>query len=182
MVAACFSNYVFLDVSKAFDKVWYEGIIFKLGQNGISGELSDLLCDFSRNTKQRLVLNRQISTWTNVNAGVPQGSILGPLGQVIFGDISSFSVMHNIDSSAAEFNNDLAKTRHWAHQWNMSFNQDSSKQAQEVIFSRKVNKDSHPTLTFNNNIVYQATPQKHLGIILDNRLSFEEHLRLDVVK
>ena len=48
---------VFLDISKAFDKVWHEGIIFKLRQNGISGELLNLLCDFLRNRKQRVVLN-----------------------------------------------------------------------------------------------------------------------------
>ena len=70
---------VFLDISKAFDKVWHEGIIFKLRQNGISGQLLNLLCDFLRNRKERIVLNEQVSTWTNVNAGVPQGSILGPL-------------------------------------------------------------------------------------------------------
>ena len=61
----------------------------------------------------------------------------------------------------------------------MSFNPDySSKQAQEVIFSRKVNEESYPPLIFNNNIVYLATSQKHLGIILRNCLSFEEHLKL----
>ena len=60
----------------------------------------------------------------------------------------------------------------------MSFNPDPSKRAREFIFSRKVNRDSHPALTFNNNTVRQATSKKHLGIILDNRLSFEEHLRL----
>ena len=60
-------------------------------------------------------------------------------------DTSLFSVVHNRDSSAAEINNDLAKTSHWAHQWKMSFNRDPNKQVVEVIFSRKVNKDSHPT-------------------------------------
>ena len=60
----------------------------------------------------------------------------------------------------------------------MSFNPDPSKQAQEVIFSSKVNTESHSPLTFNNNIVYEAKSQKHLGIILDNRLSSEGHLRL----
>ena len=70
---------VFLDISKAFDKVWHEGIIFKLQQNGISDDLLNILSDFLRNRKQRVTLNGQSSSWTNVNAGVPQGSILGPL-------------------------------------------------------------------------------------------------------
>ena len=70
---------VFLDISKAFDKVWHEGIIFKLQQNGISDDLLNILSDFLRNRKQRVMLNGQSSSWTNVNAGIPQGSILGPL-------------------------------------------------------------------------------------------------------
>ena len=60
----------------------------------------------------------------------------------------------------------------------MSFNPDPSKQAQEVIFSRKLNKDYHPPLVFNNNNVPETDSQKHLGIILDNRLSFENHLKI----
>ena len=55
---------IFLDMSKAFDKVWHEGIIFKLKQNGIS---DDLLSDYLRNRKQRVTLNGQSSSWTNVN-------------------------------------------------------------------------------------------------------------------
>ena len=60
----------------------------------------------------------------------------------------------------------------------MNFNPDPSKQAQEVIFSRKLNKDYHPPLAFNNNNVPETDSQKHLGIILDNRLSFENHLKM----
>ena len=53
---------VFLDISKAFDKVWHDGLIFKLKQNGISGNLLNLLSNFLRNTKQRVVLNGQTSS------------------------------------------------------------------------------------------------------------------------
>ena len=60
----------------------------------------------------------------------------------------------------------------------MSFNPDPSKQAQEIIFSRKVNKDYHTPLAFNNNNVPETDSQKHLGIILDNRLSFANHLKM----
>ena len=67
---------VFLDISKAFDKVWHKGLIYKLKQNGISGKLRNLIIDFLSNRKQRVVLNGKYSSWTNIEAGVPQGSIL----------------------------------------------------------------------------------------------------------
>ena len=70
---------VFLHISKAFDKVWHDGIIYKLTQNGISANFLILLEDFLKERKQRVVLNGQVSTWKNINAGVPQGSILSPL-------------------------------------------------------------------------------------------------------
>ena len=78
----------FLDISKAFHKVWHDGIIYKLTQNGISGNLLNLLDDFLKERKQRVVLNGQLSTWKNINAGVPQGSILGPLFLIYINDLT----------------------------------------------------------------------------------------------
>ena len=60
----------------------------------------------------------------------------------------------------------------------MSFNPDPSKQAQEVMFSRKSNKDYHPPLAFNNNNVPETDSQKHLGIILDICSSFANPLKM----
>ena len=62
---------VLINISKAFDKVWHDDIIFKLTQNGISGNLLNLLHDLLNKRKQRVVLNGQFSTWKNGNAGVP---------------------------------------------------------------------------------------------------------------
>ena len=66
----------------------------------------------------------------------------------------------------------------WAYQWKMNFNPDPNKQAQEVIFSWKTKKQYHPPLALNNNNVSETNSQKHLGVVLDNRLSFEEHLKM----
>ena len=77
--------------------------------------------------------------------------------------------------SARELNDDLRKISNWAFQWKMSFNPDVNKQAQEVIFSRKIKSNIHPPLVFNINIVPQANSEKHLGITLYFKLTFEEH-------
>ena len=58
----------------------------------------------------------------------------------------------------------------------MIFNPDLTKQAQEVILSRKLNKPVHPSLTFNKSQVSQTEFQNHLGVILDNKPNFNEHL------
>ena len=75
---------VFLDVAKAFDKVWHEGLIFKLQQNGIEGQLVNLLANYLSNRKQRVVLGGCNSDYHGIQSGVPQGSVLGPLLFLVF--------------------------------------------------------------------------------------------------
>ena len=70
----------------------------------------------------------------------------------------------------------------WAFQWKMNFNPDPTKQAQEVIFIRKTKKLPHPPLVFNNTNVTQSIYQKHLGIILDSKLTFENHINMVTTK
>ena len=160
---------VFLDISKAFDKVWHEGLLFKLKQNGISGNLLNFITDFLYQRKQKVVLNGQHLSWTNVQAGVPQGSILGPLFFLIYindlsDDLTSnpklfadndslFSVVQNINSATNDLNTDLIKISDWAFQWKMMLNPDPKKQTQEVIFSRKINKIDPPPIYFNHNFI-----------------------------
>ena len=183
----------FLDISKAFDKVWHKGLIYKLKQNGILGNILNTIIDFLSFRKQRVVLNGQVSHWTSIEPGVPQGSILGPLlfliyinylsddfstNAKLFADNTSlFSVVRDIKTSATHLNNDLRKISNWAFQLKMSFNPDPSKQAQEVIFSRKLQKISHPSIYFNNIPIEQVSSQKHLGMILDAKLNFQENIK-----
>ena len=132
------------------------------------------------------MLNGQNSSWTNVHAEVPQGPLLF---LIYINDLSdnltsyvklfaddTFSVVHDVNTSAKELNDDLKKVNDWAFQWKISFNPDPSKQAQELTFSRISKRSTNPPLVFNNNNVSQTFSQKHLGIILDFKLTFEEHL------
>ena len=116
---------VFLDISKAFDRVWHEGLLFKLKRFGINGPLFLLLQDYLKNRHQRVVLNGQSSEWAEIKAGVPQGSVLGPLLFLVYindlpdglesnaklfaDDTSIFSVVKDPNESCNKLNNDLLK-------------------------------------------------------------------------
>ena len=111
---------VFLDLSKAFDKVWHDGIIFKL-----KAELLSLLKNYLENREQRVVLNGRTSEWRKIMSGIPQGSVLGPLLFLIYindlpdginslckifaDDTSFFSKVYDIHKSASNLNDDLEK-------------------------------------------------------------------------
>ena len=108
---------MFLDISKAFDKVWHEGLLFKLKQNGINGNLLSLFQSYLQNRQQRNVINGFCSEFTNV-----QGSVLGPLLFLLYiNDLESgikskikffaddtmlYSIVHDPDTSAMDLNND----------------------------------------------------------------------------
>ena len=180
--------WIFLDISRAFDKVWHDALIFKLRQNGISGDIINILRDFLRNRKHRTVLNGQCSSWADVSAGVPQGSIFGLLLFLtyindlsdglkseckIFADDSSlFSVFHDINTSASDFNEDLEKIGSWAFKWKMNFNPGPNKQAPEITFSRKKTASLHPVVHFDNRPVKSTQINKHPPMMLDSNLSY----------
>ena len=189
---------IFLDMSKAFDKVWHEGLVFKLKQNGISGKLLNLIENYLINRKQRVVLNGCKSEWGDIQSGVPQGSVLGPLLFLIYindlevgikskvkffaDDTSLFSIVKDPTISANDLNHDLELISNWAYQWKMSFNPDPNKQAVEIVFSRKLNPIDHPNIYFNGVQVKKVKSHEHLGLTLDSKLIFASHINDKISK
>ena len=189
---------VYLDISKAFDGVWHDGLIFKLKRCGVAGQLLSLIESFLNDRKQRTVLNGRCSNWGDIFAGVPQGSILGPLFFLVHindlttdlkckvklfaDDTSLFTVVQEPNAAGEDMNHDLELISRWAHDWRMSFNPDPQKQAVELLLSKKRHEIDHPVILFNNTPVKKVTEHKHLGIILDSKLSFSAHIKSAISK
>ncbi len=85
---------VFCDISKAFDRVWHKGLFFKLRQHGINGQLLQWINNYLANRNQRVFVESSFSDIKYITAGVPQGSVLGPLLFLIYVN----DIADNLDS------------------------------------------------------------------------------------
>lgn len=182
---------VFCDVSKAFDRVWHRGLLLKLRSVGITGSLLNWFSDYLSNRRQRVVLPGACSDWKNITAGVPQGSILGPLLFLIFindivndldtnvrlfaDDTSLYIIVDTPENAALKLNNDLRKIHSWATQWLVTFNPSKS---ETLLISRKRSRINHPALFMNNQQLIEVESHKHLGLIFSNDGTWHAHIDL----
>ena len=91
-------------------------------------------------------------------------------------DTSLFSTVADPNATANQINNEMHNINTCAHQRQKNFNPGTSKPGQDVIFSLKIKVVAHPELLFNKTPVHNTSTQKHLGIFLDYKLNFQEHL------
>ena len=172
--------------------MWHKSLLYKLKHTGIDENFLKLVQSCLSNRYQRVVLNDQAPSWAEVKASAPQGSILGPLFFLIYINVSSenikstvklfpddtsiFHIANDPNTSVEILNDDLTRFSEWAYRRKTEFNLDPSKQAQEVLFSNKATKANHPNIIFNVDTVQKSANQKHLGLILDERPNFNDHI------
>lgn len=180
---------VFLDISKAFDKVWHKGLLRKLESLGVRDPLLKWIKSYLTGRKQRVIIDGQSSDWKQIEAGVPQGSVLGPLLFLIYinditcdlqcncflyaDDTCLFEVVDEPDLTAAKLNNDLERINAWTCDWRVTINPGKTK---SMTFSAKRIKPRHPMLYFNNETIEIVSNHKHLGVILSSNLSWRAHI------
>ena len=184
-----FIRMVFLDASKAFDRVWHEGLLYKLKQLGVPHELVLWFSSYLSNRSQRVVIEGSASSWLPVEAGVPQGSILGPLLFLIYtndivdyieseiflyaDDTSLLSISSDPVLSSMDLNADLFILQNLAHQWRITFN---AAKTEAVTFNKISNDDNIPPLYLNGRPIANMKSHRHLGVILSENCSWQDHI------
>ena len=180
---------IFCDISKAFDRVWHKGLLFKLRRMGITGSLLSWFRSYLGRRHQRVVLEGSYSDFLEVKAGVPQGSILGPLLFLIYindivndigsniklfaDDTSLYIIVEDPATAANLMDSDLDKMHNWANAWLVKFNPHKT---EEMVISRKIHPTDHPLVKMDNVVVNRVTSHKHLGVIFNNNCTWHEHI------
>ena len=185
---------VFLDISKAFDRVWHGGLLFKLKQLGISGTLLKWLESYLALRKQRVILDGCCSDVSYVEAGVPQGSILGPLLFLVYvndlvtdlecdphlfaDDTSLLDIFTNPLTSSLKINRDLERIYKWGRLWRVNFN--PIKTIFQIISKRK--NVIYPNLIFDGVVIKRSIEHVHLGLTITSNLSWQRHIDKAILK
>ncbi|KAI8493036.1 hypothetical protein Bbelb_290400 [Branchiostoma belcheri] len=180
---------VFLDVRRAFDTVWHDGLIYKLSRYGIQGPLINWFSDYLSDRQQRVVINGEASSWGFPTAGVPQGSILGPLLFVLYlndikdlpckSSINCFAddtSLYNSGRTAAEVasttNADLNLVATWFQDWALQLHPDKCK---VMCIRSPQSKVKLPPIYIADQLVEEVTTYTHLGVTMHYTLRWKEH-------
>lgn len=182
---------IYLDISKYFNQIWHEGLLHKCrNEFGISGPILQWLKSYLSDRKQRVSIDNTLSESATINAGCPQGSVLGPLLALLylnglssvtqsnilfFADDTSLSAEHdqsNIDSVQNRLQQDLNSIAEYGKKWAITFN--AAKTIQQTFSYRK--DPAVPLLYFNEQRIPVHTCHKHLGLNLSTDLRFHDHV------
>ena len=185
---------VALDISKAFDRVWHAGLLYKLKSYGISGQIFGLISSFLSNRRLRVVLDGKSSQEYPVNAGVPQGSILGPTLFLLYINDLPDDVICNIaiyadDTTlysncnqasdlwqqlelASELESDLRDTVDWGRKWLVDFNAGKT----QLVSSDRSKNTGAIDVKMDGSVLEDKTSFKMLGLTFSSKLDWGSYI------
>ena len=181
-------RFVFCDISKAFDRVWHKGLLHKLERAGICGSLHKWFESYLTDRSQQVCIKGVKSDPLFINAGVPQGSILGPLLFILYinditeevtipirlyaDDSTMFTIGNNAETMAKDLNENLSHISKWAEKWRVNFN---AKKTVSVTFCRR-KPDHNVPLYLNGTCIVDKDTHKHLGCTLQSNGRWNKHV------
>ena len=183
---------IFLDLTKAFDTVDHQILLYKLNNYGVRGIANKLIRSYLTNRCQYVEINKIQSSKKSINYGVPQGSVLGPLLFLIYindigrcsqvgklrifaDDTSGFVAGKNIDEIIANSEILMGNINNWLKSNKLTL---SANKSNFVIFRSSHSRlDRIPsTLNFGENSIKRVNSVKYLGITLEEHLNWSEHV------
>ena len=185
---------VFVDMEKAFDSVWRNGLLAKLHNMGITGNIWGWLQSFLESRQAFCYMKGADNTKFYTMMGLPQGSVLSPLLfnlfiKDIFALVKGKKVKFADDGTiwqtgsdakllAEALEMDLVEIREWTKKWRMKLNLEKT---EFCIFSRKTDEEmSNVTVKMDGKDIKRTDSPKLLGVILDEKLNF--HIHVDAVE
>lgn len=183
-----------LDIEKAFDTVWHNGLIYKLTKNNLPTYLIKIIYSFLQNRTFQIRINKTVSNKFNITAGVPQGAILSPTLFLYFindipkhqntqlalfaDDTAILTESTQIQQCNKYIQRHITELERYFEKWKIKIN---TNKTALTYFTHKKIKNIQPPITFYNNPINPTTHTKYLGIQLDQRLKFNVHLK-EIIK
>ena len=187
------TDVIFLDFQKAFDKVPHNRLLDKLSHYGITGTVLTWIKSFLLGRKQRVRLHEAVSPWEEVRSGIPQGSVLGPSLFIIFINslpdaVTSSEIFLFADDAkifrqivAQQDQDDLQKDLNSLYDWTKnSLLQFNSEKCSTMTISRQPAEERKYYM--NGNELKRTHTERDLGVIIDEKLTFEEHISSKIKK
>jgi hypothetical protein len=184
---------VVLDFSKAFDKVPHKRLMAKLWNYGVKGNTHGWIESFLTNRTQRVVVDGEMSDWADVESGVPQGTVLGPVLFLAYINDLPNSVSANTrlfaddcvmyrsiksTSDCASLQQDLDNLQQWEQDWCMSFNADK---CSTMTITRKKKPISY-SYSIHDQTLEHVDSATYLGVELSSNLSWTRHINKTTMK
>lgn len=180
---------IYMDFAKAFDSVPHRRLVSKVRAHGIEGPVLNWIEDFLSQRNQKVIINGTSSKVASVTSGIPQGSVLGPVLFVmyindmpaevqnpirLFADDTKIYTRSDNPESVVSLQEDLDKLQDWSNRWLLRFHPEKCKVLK--LGNKKTNSEYKMRSNNKEVILEESIYEKDLGVLIDNRLGFNEHV------